>query len=193
MQRGGRPFCACSDTLLSCAVTPYSWCWACGLEPQDVILSINEQPARSTDDLRRAILNPRANSVVLETTTPTGGCFRFCLPVPLGEPEMHCMGFLFEQDPAAGFHVVVGLLKNSIADRAGVIRGCCIRRIDGFPPSPQIRAPRPRLPFGLAWESRIDPLNSDPCSRLTMTSVTWQVSGSWEKGIRFAQDDLWGV
>ena len=113
------------------AVKPNGWCWSCGLEVNDIILSINEGPARSPTDLRNAIQDPNKQHVVLTTTTPTGGHFRFCLPLPLGDPEMHCMGLLFDQDPKLGFHVVVGLLRNSAAAIAGVVHGCCIRKIDG--------------------------------------------------------------
>ena len=112
-------------------MNPYGWCWSCGLEEQDIILEINDRPARVPADLRQAIQDSSKPYVVLMTTTPTGGQFRFCLPLPLGEPELHCMGFLFDQDPKLGFHIVVGLLKNSAAEKAGLIRGCCIRKIDG--------------------------------------------------------------
>ena len=113
------------------AVKPNGWCWSCGLEVNDIILSINDGPARWPADLRHAIQDPNKQHVVLTTTTPTGGHFRFCLPLPLGDPEMHCMGLLFDQDPKLGFHVVVGLLRNSAAAIAGVVHGCCIRKIDG--------------------------------------------------------------
>ena len=126
---------------MHCAVKPYGWCWACGLEPQDIILQINDENARQVDDLRRAIQDPTRNQVSLVTTTPTGGHFRFVLPLPLGEPEMYCMGFLFDQDPKVGFHVVIGLIKNSPAERAGVVRGCCIRKIDGFSLSLSLPSP----------------------------------------------------
>jgi len=99
-----------------------------------VILTINDEPARSPDDLRRAIQDPSRTSVVLTSTTPTGGQFRFFLPLPLGEPEMYCMGLLFDQDPKVGFHIVIGLIKNSPAEKAGIVRGCCIRKIDGSLP-----------------------------------------------------------
>ena len=113
-----------------CAVTTCGWCWTCGLEVHDVILRINDEPARQPDDLRRAVQSGNRYITIL-TTTPTGGQFRFCLPLPLAEPEMYCMGFLFDQEPTVGFHIVVGLIKNSPADRAGLTRGCCIRKIDG--------------------------------------------------------------
>jgi len=115
-------------------VKPYGWCWVCGLEAKDVILTINDEPARSPDDLRRAIQDPSRTSVVLTSTTPTGGQFRFFLPLPLGEPEMYCMGLLFDQDPKVGFHIVIGLIKNSPAEQAGIVRGSCIRKIDGSLP-----------------------------------------------------------
>lgn len=113
------------------AVRPYGWCWVCGLKPQDTILAINDEPARTPDDMRRAIQDPRREEIVLTATSPTGGRFRFCLPLPLGEPELSCMGFLFDQDPKIGFHIVNGLVKDSPAERAGITRGCCIRKIDG--------------------------------------------------------------
>ena len=103
----------------------------CGLEPQDIILAINDEPARTPDDMRRAIQEQRRQQLILTTTSPTGGQFRFCLPLPLGEPELSCMGFLFDQDPKVGFHIVNGLVKDSTAEQAGLTRGCCIRKIDG--------------------------------------------------------------
>ena len=116
--------------VVFCAVTTFGWCWTCGLEVHDIILRINDEPARQPDDLRRAVQSGNRYITIL-TTTPTGGQFRFCLPLPLAEPEMYCMGFLFDQEPTVGFHIVVGLIKNSPADRAGLTRGCCIRKIDG--------------------------------------------------------------
>jgi hypothetical protein len=136
------------DGLVITSVVAFGWGWACGLEVDDLILSINDEPARRPEDLRRAILDVARTAVVLETTTPTGGLFRFCLPLPLGRPEMHCMGFLFDQDPKAGFHVVVGLLRHSAAANCGLVNGCCIRRIDGFPIHGRTEAEVRKMIFG---------------------------------------------